>query len=214
LKNIVVGGYLVRQAFADDLSSVARVDEVAFGRDGVSPLGTEFGDAWLRHFPEGFLVAERVSRREIVAYGMSVQLSKPRIQGNWYEDTGNGTASTHDPSGDVMYGLSLASLSPGAGLAVCLAGRLMTVRRHVAEGVLYSRLTGFAHWMSENHPGEDPSIYADEYVSAYHDPTQCFYASTGFLAQEAIPNYFAEDVRSLGYGALMVWRNPLVEETG
>jgi hypothetical protein len=203
------GGFSVRQATQDDLLAVANVDKIAFLRDsGVSPLGTEFGEKWLRHHPEGFLIAERTGRNEIVAYGMSIQLNALNIHHDWYADTGNGTGSTHDPSGSMMYGLSLASSRPGAGQAVCLAGRLVTIRKKVKDGCLYSRIDGFSSWLDSNYPGSKPEDYVDQYVQQYVDATQCFYAGVGFAAVRPIPGYFPEDSLSLGYGVLMSWKNP------
>ncbi|MCA8923475.1 MAG: GNAT family N-acetyltransferase [Planctomycetes bacterium] len=80
-------------------------------------------------FPEGQLVAVRGER--VVGYATSLIVSLDD-DSPWYsynEITGNGTFSTHDPSGDTLYGADIAVHPDARGQGV--AGKLYQGRRRI-----------------------------------------------------------------------------------
>ena len=201
-----VGKYAVRSVHADELEAVAQIDRSAF--DDFRPLPPEIFHSWHAVYPEGFKVAIDPKGR-IVGYGMAIRLQRRRIKHNWYTDTDSGTCQTHDPTGDILYGVSLASLARGAGAALCLAERhLVEATDGIKEIWLYARLKEFAVWKRQSASGEDMAGALDQYIAQRRDPVAIFYETVGLMLMEGVMGYLPEDRDSLGCAVRTAWRKP------
>ena len=138
---IPVGLFTVRQADYADLGRIEELDRL-FGN---AALTRDYFEAWLRHHPEGFLVAEYDGR--VYGYSMVIYLHGRQIRENWYHDTGGGTCSTHTPLGEYLYAVSIASQKQEAARALFIASRRTFIRSHVYQTVIFGRLPRFRKWV-------------------------------------------------------------------
>lgn len=186
---------VVRRATHDDVAGAVAVDREAFG-DGLAPA---YFEAWLKAFPEGFRVACEGDR--IVGYAMTIRVASRDVVDKWSIDTGNGYGSTHNPQGDILYGVSLAAAGrPGAGrllleAEIALIGRLPGLER----GWIYGRLPLFSRWYrrQDGHP-ELTAELAERYVESGADPLKRYYEDNGFRPLGLVLDYLPEDADSMG----------------
>ena len=161
-------------------------------------------------FPEGQFLAEH--RGKIIGYATSiiVQLDD-RDDDDVYtyqEITGAGTFSTHDPSGDTLYGSDIA-VHPdwrGRGIAGQLyARRKGLLKRHNLRRMLaYGRLPGYSQHVGEYTP--------EEYVAAVQagevkDSALNAHLKAGYRVRKVVLDLMA-DRTSLNYSTLLELRNP------
>lgn len=202
----------VRNATYDDLPQVRVLCKQVY------PDSTPYTLAMLRgqlnKFPEGIFVA--CYGDEIVGYAATLRTTEKRITKNhsWKEVTGGGFASTHDPSGEWLYGYEIF-VSPNY-RRLRIGDRLYRVRaelcRHLRlKGIIIcGRLPLLAKRMAK--AGSADNYVAGVLEKKYRDPTFSFQLRQGFEFERTIPDYLPSDRPSLGYAALMVWRNPEMAE--
>ncbi len=205
---IPVGLFSVRQAEETDLERIVELDQL-FGNVA---LTRDYFEAWLRHHPQGFLVAEYDGR--IYGYSMVIYLHEHQIHENWYLDTGGGTCSTHSPLGEYLYAVSIASQKQEAARALFIANRRTFIRSHVYQTVIFGRLPRFRKWVESQ--GYNPNTLTPEikrrllnlYVNTLHDPYQVFYEGLSFMPEYGVVDYLEGDADSLNCALKLVWRNP------
>ncbi len=205
---IPVGLFSIRQADYTDLGRIEELDRL-FGN---AALTRDYFEAWLRHHPDGFLVAEYDER--IYGYSMVIYLNNEQIQENWYLDTGGGTCSTHTPLGEYLYAVSIASQKQEAARALFIASRRLFIRSHVYQTVIFGRLPRFRKWVESMGYCPETLTHAqkrrllDVYVNMLHDPYQVFYEGLNFMAEYGVVDYLEGDNDSLDCALRLVWRNP------
>lgn len=164
----------------------------------------------VNNFPNGVFVA--VYEDKIVGYAATLRAMERRImrRHTWEGITGAGYASTHNPRGDWLYGYEVfvdpdcrrlrigerlyqarAQLCRHLNLkGIVICGRLPLLRKRIAKlGTAEAYLEAV----------QDKTI---------KDPTYSFQIREGFKFVRLVPRYLPEDEDSMGYAALMVWRNP------
>ena len=159
-------------------------------------------------FPEGQLVASH--RGDIVGYSATLILALA-ADSPWYsyaEITGGGTFSTHDPSGDTLYGADIA-VHPdyrGRGVAQLLYDsrkrllKRLNLRRMVAGG----RIPGY-----RAHAG---TMTAEEYVDRVvrgelKDQALNAHLKAGYAVRDVRMGYM-HDHQSLDYATFLEMENP------
>ena len=166
----------------------------------------------INNFPEGVLVA--IYDDKVVGYAATLRTTEKKFMGKhtWEAITGGGYASTHDSHGDWLYGYELFVDPDYRRLRI--GDRLYRTRVQLC---LHLRLKGIA--ICGRLPLLKKRLPKVETVEAYieavqakqiKDPTFGFQQRQGFVFVKAIPKYLPEDEDSLGYAALLVWRNPEV----
>lgn len=149
---------------------------------------------------------------EGVVVGMvsTIRLSKYEIgRGlSWAETTADGWCTTHDPDGDLVFGVGLTTAAEkpdGVVGALLVAVARDMIRGDMRFAILGGRLPGYrayAHVMT-----------AEEYVVArtaggqYLDAQVSMYHEDGLEVLDVVPSYFP-DPESCDYGVLLRWRNP------
>lgn len=205
---IPVGLFLVRQAEEADLERIVQLDQLF----GSVALTRDYFEAWLRHHPQGFLVAEYDGR--IYGYSMVIYLHAHQIHENWLLDTGGGTCSTHSPLGEYLYAVSIASQKQEAARALFIASRRAFIRSHVYQTVIFGRLPRFRKWVEsqgycpETLTRDQKQRLLDIYVNTLNDPYQVFYEGMNFMAEYGVVDYLEGDADSLDCALKLVWRNP------
>lgn len=203
-----IGAFEIRQATVGDLDWVVELDQLF----GSAALTRDYFEAWLRHHPEGLLVASYNGR--LCAYSMVINLPHDQIRENWLLDTGGGTCATHTPLGDTLYAVSIASQKQEAARALFIMNRRLFARSHLAQAVIYGRLPRFRQWVQQM--GHDPSNLSYDqkkrllglYVNTLHDPYQVFYEGMNLTPEYGVVDYLEGDEESLNCALKLVWCNP------
>jgi predicted amidohydrolase/GNAT superfamily N-acetyltransferase len=162
----------------------------------------------LEAFPEGQLVA--VHKGHVVGYAASL-IALLDEESPWYsynEITGAGTFSTHDPSGDTLYGADIG-VDPeyrGQGVAQMLyAGRKRLLKRYnLRRMVAGGRIPGYVEYAGR--------MTAEEYIDAVQrgdlrDPALNAHLRAGYTVRSVHMGYL-RDEQSLDYATFLEYLNP------
>lgn len=158
----------------------------------------------LERFPEGQMVA--VVGEALVGTSTTMRVSRARALAphTWSGITGGGTLRTHEPDGEVLYGVNIA-VDPawqgrGIGRALYAArtalGRELGCRAFMAG----ARIPGY-HRCADR---LSPEAYLEEVVSGRaFDPTLTKQLRVGFRALAVLRDY-APDPETLGHAVLIM----------
>ncbi|KAB7623717.1 bifunctional GNAT family N-acetyltransferase/carbon-nitrogen hydrolase family protein [Alkalilimnicola sp. S0819] len=179
------------------------------------------GGAWTRkefaaqinRFPEGQICIEDNGRVVAGAISLIVNYRRYGDQHTYDKITGNGTLSTHDPDGDVLYGVDvfvdpeyrhmrLGRRLYDARKELC---RQLNLRSIVAGG----RIPGYERHAAEISPEEYIDLVRRQEI---HDPILSFQLANDFHVRRIIRNYIPDDDASRGYATLVQWNNIFYEE--
>jgi predicted amidohydrolase/predicted N-acetyltransferase YhbS len=203
---------VVRTARLADVPAIAKVSQSAFGGEEGSSAGMIQGH--ITNFPEGQFVVEYDGK--IVGYAGCFRIDEEAAlkAHSWYEITGGGYASRHDPAGEWLYGLEVAVDPDHRRLRI--GQRLYDTRVRLCEneglkGIVFGgRMPG---WYRRRKTYPDPEAYlaavADKKIN---DPVIGFHMRQGFRPIGVLKGYLPFDVESGGFAAHMVWRNPYADK--
>lgn len=196
----------LRHTRVEDYADIRAIMEQVYPRMG--PWELKMIQAQINRFPEGQICIEDNGR--VVAAAITVQVDYSRFgdDHSYDEITGNGWLTTHDPNGDVLYGvdvfvdpdyrdLRLGRRLYDARKALC---RKLNARAIIAGG----RIPGYRKHAD--------SMTPQEYIEAVkrqelHDPILSFQLANDFQVEKLIKGYLPEDEDSLGYATLVEWNN-------
>ncbi len=162
----------------------------------------------LKVFPEGQLCV--AVNDKVVALALSIIVDYNKFSDNhtYNQITASETFATHDPDGDVLYGIEMFVHPDYRGMR--LGRRLYDTRKELCENLnLRAVMAG----------GRIPnySIYADrmtprEYITRVsekeiYDPTLTFQLSNNFHVKKILKNYLPDDEESKEYATLLEWNN-------
>ena len=202
----------IRQAVLSDVDQI--VDLVSRSYENLPAYAATEIRAQLNNYAAGCFVA--VLDDTVVGYCASF-----RIRGqiafaphSWREITGAGTGSRHDPLGEWLYGYEMCVDPKARGARI--GRRLYAERRSLVERLELSGIV-FAGRMPNLSRSRRKVEGAEDYLEQVkrgriHDPVLRFQLANGFEAVRVLKDYLPSDTKSLGNAALMVWRNPYVEQ--
>ncbi len=187
------------------LLSYKNVDHDPWARRQVTEL--------LRRFPEGQMAVEVNGKVVGCALSLLVDYSKYGDNHTYNEITGDETFCTHDPDGDVLYGIDVFVHPEYRSLR--LARRLYDVRKELCERynlrgmVAGGRIPGYKRHAAEMSPREYIHKVRDKEL---YDPILTFQLSNGFHVKKVLKQYLTGDAESLEYATLLEWSNVYHEE--
>jgi GNAT superfamily N-acetyltransferase len=169
----------------------------------------------LAHFPAGQLVAIDAASGAIVGMAASliVLWDDYDFDASWRDFTANGTFANHDPEhGRTLYGAEVMVDPSQRGRGIGKA--LYTARRDLVERLGLRRIRAGARLRGYHRVAH--RLSAHEYVARVvagrlGDATLSFQLRQGFHVLGVVPNYLKADPESLGWAAVIEWRNPAAD---
>ncbi len=159
-------------------------------------------------FPEGQLCVE--VNGKVVAAALAIVVDYQIFGDNhtYKQITGNYQFSTHNPDGDVLYGIDVF-VHPGY-RNLRLGRRLYDARKELCENLnLKSIIVGGRIPRYNEH---SDTLSPKEYIrkvrfKELYDPVLTFQLGNDFFVRRVIKNYLVGDVESLEYAVLLEWTN-------
>ncbi|MEZ5013746.1 MAG: bifunctional GNAT family N-acetyltransferase/carbon-nitrogen hydrolase family protein [Chitinophagales bacterium] len=169
--------------------------------------------ALIDKFPEGQVVI-RVNNK-IAGCALSIVISYGKFgDGHTYRDiTGNFSFDTHDPDGDMLYGIDVFIKPEFRGLR--LGRRLYDYRKELCErlnlkGITFGgRIPNYHTYMEELTPKQYIEKVRRKEI---HDPVLNFQISNDFHPAKVLKGYLEGDAASNEYAVLLQWDNIYYEE--
>lgn len=204
LRNLQIEDY--KQLKTSMLHSYEELDEPYWREDEIKKL--------LDVFPEGQLVI--LVDDKVVGSALSILVNYKKASSNHtYEKiTGNYTFSTHDPEGEVLYGIDVFISPEYRGLR--LGRRLYDARKELCETmnlksiIFAGRIPKYSEYSDEITPKE----YIDKVrLKELYDPVLSFQLSNDFHVLKIMKNYLEGDISSQEYAVLLEWNNIYYEKS-
>lgn len=165
-------------------------------------------------FPEGQLVV--LVDDKVVGSALSLIIDYNKVIANhtYAQITGNYTFSTHNPKGEVLYGIDVFIHPKYRGLR--LGRRLYDARKELCEQlnlksiIFAGRIPNYIDYKDKFSPKE----YIEKVkVKELYDPVLSFQISNDFHVKKIMKNYLVGDTSSNEYAVLMEWNNIYYDES-
>ncbi|MCK9504484.1 MAG: bifunctional GNAT family N-acetyltransferase/carbon-nitrogen hydrolase family protein [Porticoccaceae bacterium] len=189
-------------------------DDIKHIMDRVYPGG--MGGVWpkkkylsmLKTFPEGQICIEDNGKVVAAAFAVIVDYDKFGDEHTYDEITGNAYLSTHDPNGDVLYGVDVFADPDYRNLR--LGRRLYEARKELCQNLNLRAI--IAGGRIPNYKNYSDSMSPQQYITAVkrkelYDPILTFQLSNDFEVKRVLKGYLPEDNDSQGYATLLEWFN-------
>ncbi|MBN1446938.1 MAG: bifunctional GNAT family N-acetyltransferase/carbon-nitrogen hydrolase family protein [Bacteroidetes bacterium] len=167
----------------------------------------------LEIFPEGQLCVLVDGKVVASALAIIVDYKQFGDRHTYQQITGDYTFSTHDPDGDVLYGIEVFVHSQYRGLRI--GRRLYDARKELCENLnLRAIIAGgrIPHY-DEFADVMTPRQYIDKVrLKEIYDSTLTFQLSNDFHVRKILKNYLPGDTQSREYATLLEWNNIYYEE--
>jgi len=213
----------IRNIHKNDISKIIDLQEESFSDMAAYGMIWPYSyiDSHIHVFPEGQFCAEiringrRIRRgiktRRIVASASSLIVTlhpDKYTEHTWYDITGYGMFTNHNPSGDTLYGADI-STHPDfrrQGIATMLynARKELAIKLGLRRIIIGGRLYNYYKYADKL----TASTYVENVIKGQIiDPVILFQLKNGFKFIKILPDYLY-DRRSLNYAAFMEWLNP------
>ncbi len=166
----------------------------------------------IEKFPDGQICV--TVDQKVVGCALSLVVDINRFGDNhtYRQITGDYSFGTHDPDGDVLYGIEVFIHPEYRGLR--LARRLYDTRKIICESLNLRAIMAGGRIPSYSKYG--PELTPKQYIEKVkkrelHDQTLSFQLANDFQIKKVIHNYLPEDNESMGYATLLVWYNVFYE---
>ena len=168
----------------------------------------------LKKFAQGQLVV--VVDDVIAGCALSIVVSDEKAESDhtYLEITDNYTFSTHNPSGNILYGIDVFISPEFRGLR--LGRRLYDVRKELCEqlnlkGIAFGgRIPNYSKYSDQFTPKE----YIDKVkLKEIYDPVLTFQLSNDFHVLKLMTGYLPNDTSSLEFATLLAWNNIYYSKT-
>ncbi|HRZ33188.1 MAG: GNAT family N-acetyltransferase [Flavobacterium sp.] len=165
-------------------------------------------------FPEGQLVV--LVDDKVVGSALSLIIDYNKVIANhtYAQITGNYTFSTHNPNGEVLYGIDVFIHPKYRGLR--LGRRLYDARKELCEQlnlksiIFAGRIPNYIDYMDKLSPKD----YIEKVkLKELYDPVLSFQISNDFHVKKIMKNYLVGDTSSNEYAVLMEWNNIYYDES-
>lgn len=198
---------VLRNLQESDYPDIKRIMELVYHSAGGALPEVKFKSI-LRTFRDGQICIEDDGKVVAAAFAVVVDYDKFGDKHTYMEITGNIYATTHDPKGDVLYGIDVF-VDP-AYREMRLGRRLYEARKELCKNLNLraimagGRIPGYKKYVNEMTP--------QQYISKVkrkdlYDPILTFQLSNDFDVKQVLKGYLPEDKESQGYATLLEWFN-------
>jgi predicted amidohydrolase len=197
LRNLVLSDY-------SDLKSI--MDMVYPDMGGVWPLKKY--KAQLATFPEGQICIEDHGKVVAVAFSLIVDYDKFGDHHTYDQITGDAYLTTHDPLGDVLYGVEVCVSLDYRSMR--LGRRLYEARKELCRSLNLKSIVAGGRIPSYQRYADQmsPQAYIEQVKKRnIYDPILTFQLSNDFDVKRVLTDYLPEDKESQGYATLLEWTN-------
>ncbi len=195
-----------------DYEDVAEIMNHVYAGMGGAWDRDEF-NALLSRFPEGQIGVEDKGKIIAAAITLVVDYGRFGDYHSYRQITGNGTFSTHDPNGDVMYGVDVFVHPEYRDMR--LGRRLYDARKELCRNlnlraiVAGGRIPGYRAYAEEMSP--------EAYIELVQrretrDPILSFQLANDFHVRRIIRDYIPDDEASQGFATVLQWNNIYYED--
>jgi predicted amidohydrolase/GNAT superfamily N-acetyltransferase len=164
-------------------------------------------------FPEGQICVVVNGRVVACALSLIVKASLAESAHTYKTITGNYTFSTHDPAGNVLYGIEMFVHPEFRGMR--LGRRMYDARKELCENlnlqaiIMGGRIPGYDKFADDISPREYIERVKKKEV---FDPTLSFQIANDFHVIKVVKNYLEGDILSRDYAVLLEWNNIFYEK--
>lgn len=191
----------------DDYPHIKRIMEIVYHSAGGAMPEAKFRSI-LKTFPEGQICIEDDGKVIAAAFAVVVDYDKFGDKHTYMEITGNAYATTHDPKGDVLYGIDIFADPDYREMR--LGRRLYEARKELCQNLnLRAIMAGGRIPGYKDHSHEmSPQKYIEKVKNkSIYDPILSFQLSNDFEVKQVLKGYLPEDKESQGYATLLEWFN-------
>lgn len=167
----------------------------------------------LRIFNDGQLCVMVNGEVAAIALSIIVDSKDVRRQHTYAEVTGEHSFDTHNPEGDILYGIEVFVHPDYRGLR--LGRRLYDARKELCENLNLKAIMAGGRIPNYNKFSSSltPRQYIDKVkLKEVYDPTLSFQLSNDFHVKKVLKNYLPEDTESEEYATLLEWNNIYYQE--
>lgn len=197
----------------DDYDAMVEVTSLAYHGIGGQPWSREHIRTLLSLFPQGQLCISVDGRAVGFALSLVVDYSLLGDDHSYEDVIGDYRFTTHDPDGDVLYGIDVMVHDEVRGMRV--AQRLYEARKGLCENlnlraiVAGGRIPGYA--------AQAHAMSPQQYVQAVqrrelHDQVLSFQLANNFHVRRVMAGYLPFDSESKAYATLIEWNNLLFDD--
>ncbi|MDN4502625.1 bifunctional GNAT family N-acetyltransferase/carbon-nitrogen hydrolase family protein [Alteromonadaceae bacterium BrNp21-10] len=164
--------------------------------------------AMLKTFPEGQICIEDNGTAIAAAFSVVVDYDQFGDDHTYDEITGNAYLNTHDPNGDVLYGVDIFVDPDYRNMR--LGRRLYEARKELCQSLNLRAI--IAGGRIPNYTGYSKDMTPQKYIEAVRrkevrDPILSFQLANDFEVKRVLTGYLPEDDDSHGYATLLEWFN-------
>ncbi|MFA5631913.1 MAG: bifunctional GNAT family N-acetyltransferase/carbon-nitrogen hydrolase family protein [Porticoccaceae bacterium] len=162
----------------------------------------------LKVFPEGQICIEDNGKVVAAAFAVVVDYDKFGDQHTYDEVVGDAYLNTHDPNGDVLYGIDVFTDPEYRNLR--LGRRLYEARKELCRSLNLRAIVAGGRIPHYRH--HSASMSPQQYIEAVqrkelYDPILTFQLANDFEVKQVLRGYIPQDRESHGYATLLEWFN-------
>jgi predicted amidohydrolase/GNAT superfamily N-acetyltransferase len=203
----------VRHLELTDFEDLRQAHELSYASIDDDPWNKRDITRLLKIFPEGQIGVEVNGRVVGCAFSIIVDYAAFGDKHTYEQITGEGRFDTHDPEGDVLYGIEVFVHPEFRGMR--LARRMYDARKELCENlnlraiVAGGRISGYAEHASKLTPRQ----YINRVRNGeLHDPILSFQLANDFHVRKVLTGYLEGDSESCEFATLLEWNNIYYEE--
>lgn len=165
-------------------------------------------ESMLKAFPEGQICIDDNGKAVAAAFSVIVDYDKFGDEHTYNEITGNAYLTTHDPNGDVLYGVEVFVDPEYRNMR--LGRRLYEARKELCRNLNLRAI--FAGGRIPNYQNYADTLTPQAYIESVkrkeiYDPILTFQLANDFDVKRVLKAYLPQDKESLGYATLLEWFN-------
>lgn len=198
----------VRHLTREDMAELRQACEEVYQIEQLATWNEATVNNLLNRFPDGQICVLVDGKVVGCAFSLIIDFSKFGDDHTYDDITARMTFSSHDPAGNILYGIEVFIHPDYRGLR--LARRLYDARKELCENLNLRAI--MAGGRMPNYQDHAATLSAREYIQKVetkeiHDPVLSFQLANGFHVRKLLKGYLKGDAESREYATLLEWPN-------